>query len=54
MDKLFTLKWYQIGRMGRKLAEEEEQRAIERTLQEKEGAIVEERYENAEKRDERV
>lgn len=52
MDKLFTLRWWQIGRMGRALANEEEQRAIERTLQEK-GAI-EQVEETAEKRDSKV
>lgn len=54
MDKLFTLRWWQIGRMGRKMANEEEQRSIERILQEKEGAVVEQRIETTEKRDDRV
>lgn len=54
MDKLFTLRWWQVGRMGRKFANEEEERSLERALQEKEGAIVEERIETAEKREERV
>lgn len=55
MDKLFTLRWWQVGRMGRKVAEEEEQRSIERTLQEKEaGAVYEEHVETVEKRDNRV
>lgn len=52
MDKLFTLKWYQIGRMGRAVANEAEQRSIERTLQEK--GAVELVEESAEKRDTRV
>lgn len=54
IDKLFTLRWWQIGRMGRKMANEEEQRAIERTLQEKEGAVSEVHVETSEKRDSRV
>lgn len=54
MDKLFELRWWQIGRMGRAFANEEEQRAIERAIHEKEGAVVEERVETFEKRDERV
>lgn len=51
MDKLFTLRWWQIGRMGRALANEDEQRAIERTLQDK---AVGTHVEATEKRDERV
>lgn len=35
MDRLFTMKWYQIGTKGRAAAEIDEQRDIERTLQEK-------------------
>lgn len=48
MDKLFTMKWYQIGRMGRATAQIEEEREAERVLQEK-GNIVEERVETTEK-----
>lgn len=48
MDRLFTMKWYQIGTKGRAAAEVEEQNEIERTFQEK-GNIVEERVETTEK-----
>ena len=48
MDTLFTLKWHQIGRMGRAYANEGEQRAIGSTLNEK---SVETHVETAEKRD---
>ncbi|KAK5942100.1 hypothetical protein PMZ80_006053 [Knufia obscura] len=54
MDKLFTLRWWQIGRMGRAFANEEEQRSIDRALQEKEGAVLTEQVETSEKRDDRV
>lgn len=51
MDKLFTLRWWQIGRMGRAGANEEEQRSIERALQEK---SVGTHVETTEKTDTRV
>lgn len=54
MDRLFTLRWWQIGRMGRVEAQKEEQREIERTLQEKGAMTVEERVENLEKREDKV
>lgn len=54
MDQLFTLRWWQIGRMGRAFANEEEQRSVARALQEKEGAVVEERVETSERRDDHV
>ena len=54
MDSLFKLKWYQIGRMGRAHAKEEEQRELERMLQEKEGGVAEQQVEIVGKRDERV
>lgn len=53
MDELFTMRWWQIGRMGRAKAQEDEQREIERSLQEKGDSQVE-RVEVAEKRDNRV
>jgi len=49
MDKLFELRWWQIGRMGRAFANEEEARDNDRRLQEKEGAMVSEQVESAEK-----
>ena len=54
MDRLFELRWWQIGRMGRAFANEEEQRDIDRRLGEKEGAIMTEQVESFEKRDTRV
>ena len=51
MDKLFTLRWWQIGRFGRAGANEEEQRSIERALQEK---SVGTHVETTEKTDTRV
>lgn len=54
MDALFKLRWYQIGRMGRAQAKVEEQREIERVIQEKEGTSVAYQVETSEKRDERV
>ncbi|KAK5073290.1 hypothetical protein LTR70_010323 [Exophiala xenobiotica] len=49
MDKLFELRWWQIGRMGRAFANEEEARDVDRRLQEKEDAMVSEQVESAEK-----
>lgn len=54
MDKLFTLRWWQIGRMGRKMANEAERRELDTVLQEKETALGDERVEHVVKSEARV
>lgn len=49
MDRLFELRWWQIGRMGRAFANEEEARDVDRRLQEKEGSVVTEQVETSDK-----
>lgn len=54
MDRLFTLRWWQIGRMGRQVANEAELRQLETVMHEKKGALEDERVEHVVKSEPRV
>lgn len=54
MDRLFTLRWWQIGRMGRQVANEAERRELDNVMHEKQLALGDERVEHVVKSESKV